>query len=179
METGVSETSNDHYRGRYTGHPSSKLFWAKFFAESPIRVNSIAPALLISIQNPTRSDDLDQLFGTRGCDGVIMVLPHNDVQMLEACRLHEREVVQIDPHVDTDVEGQMTVEATNREAIVGVMEHLLALGHRRIGFITGKLERSSAHQRLQGYREALAAAGIPFDPERVLESDWTYAEAMR
>ncbi len=132
-------------------------------------------ALMVSIQNPTRSDDLNQLFGAHGCDGVIMVLPHNHTKVLAACRQHGREVVQIDPPVDAEIEGQLTVEAANREATLSVMEHLLALGHRRIGFMTGELIRSSARQRLQGYRDALDAAGIPFDPAWVWEGDWTYA----
>ncbi len=131
-------------------------------------------SLMVSIQNPTRSDDLDQLFGAHGCDGLIAVVPDNYLRVLEACRSHHREVVQIDPPVDTDVEGQMTIEVNNREAILGVMEHLFALGHRRIGFITGRMDHNSAPERLQGYRDALAAAGIPFDLARMSDGDWTY-----
>lgn len=40
-------------------------------------------------------------------------------------------------------------------------EHLLALGHRRIGYVAGPLERTSTRQRLEGHREALRAAGLP------------------
>ncbi|MFH5776837.1 LacI family DNA-binding transcriptional regulator [Paracoccus sp. NGMCC 1.201697] len=42
--------------------------------------------------------------------------------------------------------------------------HLLMLGHRRIGFLGGTEGRSARIERLAGYSQALAAAGIPLDP---------------
>src|SRR5215218_4330938 len=45
-----------------------------------------------------------------------------------------------------------------------LVDHLLGLGHRRIAHITESQEVSTARDRLRGYQEALAAAGIPFDP---------------
>ena len=44
-------------------------------------------------------------------------------------------------------------------------EYLIALGHRRIGFLAGRPDLESARLREQGYREALAAAGIELDPD--------------
>jgi len=46
-------------------------------------------------------------------------------------------------------------------------EHLIELGHRRIGIITSQAWSYAAEPRLQGYRIALEAAGIAFDPELV------------
>jgi LacI family transcriptional regulator len=51
-----------------------------------------------------------------------------------------------------------------------LVEHLIELGHRRIGFITETADVSTARDRLQGYREALEAAGLEFDPELVAET---------
>ncbi|MET9429420.1 MULTISPECIES: LacI family DNA-binding transcriptional regulator [unclassified Streptomyces] len=39
-------------------------------------------------------------------------------------------------------------------------EHLLALGHRRIGYVAGPAERTTTRHRLEGHREAMAAAGL-------------------
>ncbi len=50
-------------------------------------------------------------------------------------------------------------------------EHLLGLGHRRIGFVVGPLEQRAAHDRLAGYRDALAAAGVAFDLTLVRHGD--------
>jgi LacI family transcriptional regulator len=46
--------------------------------------------------------------------------------------------------------------------------HLLSLGHRRIAFIAGDERHPDAHARQQGYRAALEAAGIGFNPMLVL-----------
>ncbi len=48
-------------------------------------------------------------------------------------------------------------------------EHLLALGHRRIAHVAGPVGHSTTADRLAGYRMALAAANIPFDPALVCE----------
>jgi len=60
--------------------------------------------------------------------------------------------------------------------------HLIANGHRRIGFINGEGWIEAAGDRMKGYREALADAGIAFDPVLVREGDWQvdsgYAHAL-
>ncbi len=48
-------------------------------------------------------------------------------------------------------------------------EHLIERGHRRILFLNGPSRISSAVERLEGYREALEAAGIPYDGSLVRE----------
>jgi len=54
-------------------------------------------------------------------------------------------------------------------------EHLIGLGHRRIAFIGGPRDHPDAVQRLRGYKQALAAAGLDFD-ERLLAGG-NYREA--
>jgi LacI family transcriptional regulator len=51
-----------------------------------------------------------------------------------------------------------------------LVEHLIGLGHRRIGMVTESDEVSTARDRLRGYREALERSGIEFDPLLVAES---------
>lgn len=51
--------------------------------------------------------------------------------------------------------------------------HLLAMGHRRIGMITGEPWMEAARDRLKGYRQALAAAGVHYDPTLVLQGNWS------
>lgn len=127
--------------------------------------------LLLNIQNSTRSDNLDDFLG-HGCDGVILVVPEHYKQVVEKCQQYRREYVQVDYLVDMDVEGLPIVESDNWGGIQLVMRHLLDLGHRRIGFVTGWVANASAAQRLASYRAVLEAAGIAYDPEIVIESGW-------
>jgi len=61
-------------------------------------------------------------------------------------------------------------------------EHLLAMGHRRIAYLAGPCASFSNRSRLRGYRQALARAGLPFDPDLVAGGATSLAagrEAMR
>jgi LacI family transcriptional regulator len=51
-----------------------------------------------------------------------------------------------------------------------LVEHLISLGHRRIGFITESDDVSTARDRRQAYEAALAAAGLPPDPSLIVRS---------
>jgi LacI family transcriptional regulator len=51
-----------------------------------------------------------------------------------------------------------------------LVEHLIALGHRRIGFIMESDDVSTARDRREGYEDALEAAGVSLDPELVVRS---------
>ncbi len=49
---------------------------------------------------------------------------------------------------------------------------LIRAGHRRIAIITGEMWMDAARDRLRGYRQALATADIPYDPQLVREGNW-------
>jgi LacI family transcriptional regulator len=54
----------------------------------------------------------------------------------------------------------VTVAFDNRGGARRLTEHLLSLGHRRIGYVAGPVERSTTRHRLEGHRDALAARGL-------------------
>ncbi|GAB4121217.1 MAG: LacI family DNA-binding transcriptional regulator [Roseiflexaceae bacterium] len=117
--------------------------------------------------NRRASWELDQLALLKGglTDGCIIVTP-------TAPTFPDTErIVVIDPLGDgTNVPS---VLARNRVGALSVMEYLIGLGHRRIGFISGRTNTLSAMRRLIGYQDGLAAAGIPFDPSIVGEGDYS------
>ena len=47
------------------------------------------------------------------------------------------------------------------------VQHLMRLGHVRIGFVNGPIHFYASTDRLQGYREAITASGIAFDEQLV------------
>jgi LacI family transcriptional regulator len=71
-----------------------------------------------------------------------------------------------------------TVAGVDCDAVLGdsvggaqrLVEHLIGLGHWRIGMIVEKDDVSTARERRQGYESALQAAGLPLDPALVAET---------
>lgn len=59
----------------------------------------------------------------------------------------------------------------NFEASRAVVEHLIGLGHRRIAYIGDRFGYSSDSERFSGYRAALDAADIPFQPDLIVHGD--------
>ncbi|EOX4339453.1 substrate-binding domain-containing protein [Vibrio cholerae] len=51
-------------------------------------------------------------------------------------------------------------------------KHLIECGHKEIGCITGPLIRHQAQMRYEGYKRALAEAGIAMNPDWIVESDF-------
>ena len=70
-------------------------------------------------------------------------------------------VVAIDPNNESP--DCPAIISTNRDGALQAMSYLLELGHRRIGFITGRLDLVSANRRLQGYKDSLTKADIPLN----------------
>jgi len=59
------------------------------------------------------------------------------------------------------------VGTDNRAASRAAVEHLIELGHRRIGYLLRKERATTTEERLIGYRDALEANGIRYDPALV------------
>jgi LacI family transcriptional regulator len=74
--------------------------------------------------------------------------------------------------VDRSV-GGLEADLVQGDSVAGarrLVEHLIALGHTRIAMVTETNDISTARDRLQGYRDALAAGGIPLHEELVAET---------
>jgi LacI family transcriptional regulator len=101
---------------------------------------------------------LSRLSGTL-IDGAVLVTPTViDVR-------YGAPVVAVDPH--TGPSDLPTVDSDNLRGARLATEHLLGLGHRRIAMVTGRPDLQSAQLREQGYRQALAAAGVPIDEDLI------------
>lgn len=95
----------------------------------------------------------------RGIDGLVLVGTDHDPaisRLLERSRL---------PHLfswsSDEAPERSCVGFSNREAMRTMVRHLIALGHRRFGIISGELAHNErARARVDGVRQALAEAGI-------------------
>jgi LacI family transcriptional regulator len=66
-----------------------------------------------------------------------------------------------------------SVVLDTRSAARMAVEHLLSLGHRRIAHLGGRSGGYNANERLLGYKEALHAGGVAFDPSLVVAAGYT------
>ena len=111
-------------------------------------------------------------------DGVILAPVDNDSK-----RIVDWMAARAMPHVliDRSIPG-VDADIVQGDSVVGarmLVDHLVANGHRRIGHITESQSVSTARDRFQGYREALDANGIPFDPELVAEGSGATIDGAR
>lgn len=97
---------------------------------------------------------LSRLSGTL-TDGTVLVTP----EVLDFSSATP--VVAVDPHVGAS--SLPTVASDNLAGATIATEHLISLGHRRIAHLSGRPDLRSSELREEGYRRALAQAGIPID----------------
>jgi LacI family transcriptional regulator len=67
-----------------------------------------------------------------------------------------------------------TIGVDDRAATRAMAERLIARGHRRIGFVTGPPSHDSSPLRLAGFRDAVVAAGLPWDETLVQPGRFTF-----
>jgi LacI family transcriptional regulator len=99
-------------------------------------------------------------------DGAVIILPEESSDELEQLVNHGYRFVVVDPLVPLN-ERIPAVSAAHTAGADQAMKHLLSLGHRRIGAITGPPTGKATAERRRGYYAALAEAGIA--PDRELE----------
>jgi LacI family transcriptional regulator len=104
-------------------------------------------------------------------DGALLVLPEESAQELRALKEQGFRFVVIDPLHDVDADIPV-VSAANAAGAHQAAEHLLALGHRRVGVITGPPGGAATKARLRGHHAALAAAGLMPAPELEVVGDF-------
>ncbi len=110
---------------------------------------------------------------------VISTMDHNltaeDVEALAAARVP---LVVMDP-VHLPVVEITSVGSTNFAGGVAATQHLLSLGHRRIGYIGGPVFAICNQARQQGYRAAMEAAGVDVPDGYLRTGDFLYETGLR
>jgi LacI family transcriptional regulator len=111
-----------------------------------------------------RERTLVELLVHDASDGGILIMPTESPDELLALHHQGYPFVVIDPREELPP-GIPTVSAANVSGAKDAVDHLIELGHRRIGAITGPRELGSMEDRFAGYCAALAAVGVLPDPE--------------
>lgn len=76
-------------------------------------------------------------------------------------------------------DGWPCVYVDDRDAAYDITEHLIQLGHTRIGFLWGGKEHRSSPERFKGYADALHDYGIAQDKKLIVEGDYSFDDGFR
>jgi LacI family transcriptional regulator len=109
--------------------------------------------------------------------GVILTPPLCDVpEVIDELRKTQTPFVRIAP--GTKIPGTPSIGIDEYQAAHEMTDYLIGLGHRRIGFVKGIPTHIATHARLDGYRAALAGAGIPFEEELCAQGMFSYQSGL-
>jgi LacI family transcriptional regulator len=120
---------------------------------------------------------IERILSSLRLDGLILTPPLSDdpavIATLERLKVRH---VRIAPHADRD--RAFCVFIDDAEAAFALTGHLLALGHRAIGFVQGPPGYGAAGLRLAGFRRAMEDAGREPSPEHVAQGDFSFESGM-
>jgi len=102
-------------------------------------------------------------------DGLMMLVPDESIDVVAKVR-RRLPVVLLNPREEQN--HCSSVRLDNRGGSLGMIQHLVGMGHRDIAIVTGPQTNVDADERLLGYREALLAAGLKPDPTREIAGDF-------
>lgn len=104
-------------------------------------------------------------------DGVILTPPHSENALITGF-LEKRKIPFA--RIGSSAPGAgIAMTMGDRQSAINATGHLVALGHKRIGFIAGSEEYSLSDRRIQGWRQAMNDAGLPLD-DLMARGDFSY-----
>ena len=110
-------------------------------------------------------------------DGAILTPPICDnEELLDLLDAHRLPYVRISPRANPERSGLVAMD--DEAAANDMAKHLLALGHRRIGFIKGDPKHSVSERRYRGFRSAILNADVPFREDLLLVGDFSFRSGM-
>ena len=137
-------------------------------AQATRQANSHGKHLLLYAALDDEPNKLFEVFGSREIDGVILFSSNYPTEMLQA--LFEARYPFVIMGKQVDKPAVSYVVSDYYDGSVQGTEYLLAQGHRRIGFMTRPILGITSQQRLQGYLDTLAAAGVEPDENLIVET---------
>jgi len=131
----------------------------------------------LDAQNPNVGRQVYALATESSLHGVILTPPLCDAPaVLDALHRAGTPFVRIAP--EKPQPGAADVRIDDYKAAYDMTAYLIGLGHKRIGFIKGHPNHGAALARFEGYRAALAHAGLPLVEELCVQGYFSYQSGM-
>lgn len=132
--------------------------------------------------DPEHERKVVQLLHERRVDGMIVAPSADPRELLAYLGRHKVPTVLLDRLVDAPADGTTRFDqvcADGAGPMAQLVTHLAGLGHRRIALVAGLPGLSTTSERLTGYRDGLATAGLGYDDRLVVHGDSESAGAER
>ncbi|MEV7318657.1 LacI family DNA-binding transcriptional regulator [Streptomyces sp. NPDC093970] len=132
--------------------------------------------------DPAHERKVVQLLHERRVDGMIVAPSADPRELLAYLARHAVPTVLLDRVIDGLGDNAPRFDqvcAENTGPTARLVAHLAGLGHRRIGLVAGLTGLSTTSERVTGYRQGLAAAGLPLDDALVVPGNSESAGAGR
>jgi DNA-binding LacI/PurR family transcriptional regulator len=117
--------------------------------------------MMLWLANLSKEQTLERILGMRLFDGLIVTADMLDDPLVDGLIRSSLPTVLVG-HRHRDRSASY-VDIDNERAAEQVTDHLISLGRRRVGHITGRRGGVSAEERLTGYRRAMKRAGLATD----------------
>lgn len=100
-------------------------------------------------------------------DGAILCSLRLAQKQLDAAVTRFPAAVLFNRQLSRRAENIITISVNDERGAQTAVEYFIQQGRRQIAFLAGPANSVSSQRRLEGYRRALSAAGLEYDPSRV------------
>jgi LacI family transcriptional regulator len=130
--------------------------------------------------SPRLAEELRDLVQRSRLAGLVLAPPMSErLDLIQYLDAHKIKFVRIISAAEDPRDGYPCVFVDDRDAAYAVTEHLIQLGHQRIGFLWGGKAHRSSPERFKGYEEALKHYGIAVEKALIVEGDYSFDDGFR
>ncbi len=140
-------------------------------AEEAASEHRYSLVLCITRNNPDKERQFIRWLDTCQVDGLLFTTNRPDNGLLREELVGHQRIVLIDEDIPGSEVPKVFVD--NIQGGMLATRHLIAAGHRRIAFVGGPDALMSVRERHEGFRQAMAEAGLVCQPEWVLYGDYS------
>ena len=133
--------------------------------------------LTSTIHDPKRMEISVRRMLERRVEGVAVLTFGMEERLLEGLRFRKVPMVFVD--VGPAVPWVSNIRINYQHGIRQAVQHLAALRHERVAFITGPLKIKSALARREAFKDSISEIGVEVDPNLIIEGDHTMEGGMR
>ncbi|MEP6485578.1 MAG: LacI family DNA-binding transcriptional regulator [Rudaea sp.] len=130
--------------------------------------------------SPHLAEELCNLVRHARLAGLVLAPPMSErPELIAHLSANDITFVRIISAAEDPKDGAPCVFVDDRDAAYDITEHLIQLGHARIGFLWGGESHRSSPERFKGYEAALKDYGIAIDKKLIIPGDYSFDDGFR